>query len=313
MSGSKRSRPPFVERIRNRESGILLFGLTPPRSSTPAPDVQRVADVTLRRLEPLDLDGLVLYDIAAEDARQAGERPFPYLPTLDPADYLAGNLDAWSGSVVVYRCVGKYAESRLTGWLTAQDAARTATVFVGASSRDQVVATSLPRAQALRQELRPDLLLGGVAISERHTNRKSEHLRLIEKQAQGCSFFVTQVVYDAQAARNLVSDYHYEVRDRGGVEATLIFTLSVCGSLKTLEFLRWLGVDVPRWMSNALTRSEDVLEASYEQCLATARDLAGFCAGLGVPFGFNVESVSIRKAEIEAAVRLAAQLRAEFP
>jgi 5,10-methylenetetrahydrofolate reductase len=214
---------------------------------------------------------------------------------------------------VVYRCVGKYAEPELTGWLAAQDASRVSTVFVGASSRDQPVATSLARAQELRREQRPDLLLGGVAIPERHTDRRSEHLRLIGKQAQGCTFFVTQVVYDAQAARNLVSDYHYEVRDRGGIEAPLIFTLSVCGSLKTLEFLRWLGVDVPRWMSNALTHSEDLLEASYEQCVATAHDLAGFCTGLGVPFGFNVESVSIRRAEIEAAVRLAAHLRAEFP
>jgi hypothetical protein len=33
---------------------------------------------------------------------------------------------------------------------------------------------------------------------------------------------------------------------------------------------------------------------------------------LGVPFGLNVESVSIRKVEIEASVRLAARLGAEL-
>ncbi|HVE25905.1 MAG TPA: hypothetical protein VNC22_10885, partial [Sporichthya sp.] len=115
MSTDATPRPPLTQRIRNRDSGILLFGLTPPRLSTP--DVQQVADVTLRRLEPLDLDGLVLYDIADEDAREAGERPFPYLPTLDPADYLAKYLGAWAGSAVVYRCVGKYSESALRGWL----------------------------------------------------------------------------------------------------------------------------------------------------------------------------------------------------
>jgi hypothetical protein len=37
-----------------------------------------------------------------------------------------------------------------------------------------------------------------------------------------------------------------------------------------------------------------------------------FCRRLGVPFGLNVESVSIRKVEIEAAVRLAARLGAEL-
>ena len=303
----------LAQRLRSRDSGILLFGLTPPRLSTPVSDLQRVAEVTLQRLAPLDIDGLVLYDIAEEDDRNAGERPFPYLPTLDPADYAATYLNSWDRSLVVYRCVGKYTEDELSGWLAAQDTERTSTVFVGASSRETPVQTSLPQAQKLRRETRPDLLLGGVAIPERHTGGRSEHLRLIAKQERGASFFITQVVYDVQAARNLVSDYHYEVRDRGGTEAPLIFTLSVCGSLRTLEFLRWLGIDVPRWMENALTRSDDLLAASFEQCLATARDLAGFCSGLGLPFGFNVESVSIRKAEIDAAVRLAGQLRTDFP
>jgi hypothetical protein len=89
----------------------------------------------------------------------------------------------------------------------------------------------------------------------------------------------------------------------------MIFTLSVCGSLKTLQFLRWLGVDVPRWMENALAHASDTLSESYNQCLATSRDLAAFCEGLGMPYGFNVESVSNRKAEIETTVRLAAHLR----
>ncbi len=307
------ARASLAQRIRERDSGILLFGLTPPRLSTAVADLQQVAEVTLQRLAPLDIDGLVLYDIAEEDDRNAGARPFPYLPTLDPADYASNYLSSWDRSLVVYRCVGKYAEAELTGWLAGQDAERTSTVFVGASSRETPVQTSLPRAQELRREVRPDLLLGGVAIPERHTGGKSEHLRLIAKQEQGASFFITQVVYDVQAARNLVSDYHYAVRDRGGIEAPIIFTLSVCGSLKTLEFLRWLGVDVPRWMENALVHSEDLLAASFEQCLATAHDLAGFCSAVGLPFGFNVESVSIRKAEIDAAVRLAAQLRTELP
>jgi 5,10-methylenetetrahydrofolate reductase len=222
-------------------------------------------------------------------------------------------LGAWERPVVVYRCVGKYAEPELAAWLQRQDPSRTSTVFVGAASREAPVRTSLTRAQELWREASPGLLLGGVMIPERHTGARSEHRRLIAKQERGCSFFISQVVYDAQAARNLISDYHYDVRDLGGIEAPLIFTLSVCGSLKTLEFLRWLGVEVPRWMENALLHSEDLLAASTEQCLATAHELAGFCAALGVPFGFNVESVSIRKAEIDAAVQLAAQLRADFP
>ena len=50
---------------------------------------QQIADVTLKRLQALDLDGLVLYDIDDESDRNPEERPFPFLPTMDPAEYLS--------------------------------------------------------------------------------------------------------------------------------------------------------------------------------------------------------------------------------
>jgi hypothetical protein len=82
--------------------------------------------------------------------------------------------------------------------------------------------------------------------------------------------------------------------------------------MKTLDFLRWLGVDVPRWIENDLTHASDTLEASYQQALATAIELMTYCRRLGMPFGINVESVSIRRVEIEASVRLAHELRTQL-
>ncbi len=299
-------------RIIEGKGEFLLFALTPPRQAASPKKVQEIADITAERLHPLGLDGLILYDIDDESARNPEERPFPFLPTMDPADYLSRYLQDWNTPVVVYRVVGKYAESDLESWLIAQKSDRLMSVFVGASSSNKPVATSVQRAQALRVEVRPDLLLGGVAIPERHTRRGDEHVRLLEKQAAGCSFFVTQVIYDVNAAKNLVSDYRYECLARGLVPVPVVFTLSVCGSTKTLEFLRWLGVDVPRWIENDLTNADDTLDASFGHVLALARELIAYCRRLGVPFGLNVESVSIRRAEIEASVELAAQLRNEL-
>ena len=180
--------------------------------------------------------------------------------------------------------------------------------LVGASSGDAAPRTSLTQAQDLRRDLSPDLLLGGVAIPERHARRGDEHLRLIAKQRAGCGFFVTQVVYDVNAAKNLVSDYAYECAAAGLAPAPIVFTFSVCGSMRTLEFLRWLGVDVPRWIENDLRHSADTLATSLDQAWSAAVDLVAYCRGLGVPFGINVESVSIRRVEIEAAVDLARRL-----
>ncbi|MGC4951062.1 5,10-methylenetetrahydrofolate reductase [Streptomyces sp. DT224] len=290
--------------VAEAESGILLFGITPPRLSAAPERIREITAATLARLDLLDLDGLALYDIDDESDRNPAERPFPYLPTVDPATYHAEYLGEWNRPVVIYRCVGKYPEAELRTWLQMADTDRVLSVFVGAASKDKTVRTRLSEAQALRRDVRPELLLGGVAITE----RPDEHLRLLAKQEAGCAYFISQVVYNADAVKSMVSDYYYACRERRLTPRPVVFTLSVCGSVKTLRFLKWLGVDVPRWIENSLVHADDTLAESYEYCLANARDLAAFCRRLGMPFGFLVESVSIRKVEIDASVALAGEV-----
>lgn len=300
------------QRIAGRQGGFVLFGLTPPRRTTSPEEVQGIADATLERLNSVDLDGLVLYDIDDESDRNPVPRPFPYLPTMDPADFYLNHLGSWDKPVVVYRSVGKYSEPAISDWLREQDPERVLSVFVGAPTRDRSVLTDLRSAQAVWRSTRPEILLGGVAIPERHTRGDQEHLRLIAKQVNGCAFFVSQVVYDVNASKDLVSDYFYTCRERGLAQIPFVFTLSICGSLRTLEFLQWLGVDVPKWIQNDLRNAEDSLAASYDQCLGTAQELAEFCTRLGMPFGFNVESVSNRREEIEASVQLLSVLSHDY-
>ncbi|MEV6346581.1 5,10-methylenetetrahydrofolate reductase [Actinoplanes sp. NPDC051851] len=285
-------------------SGVLLFSVTPPKRSHPEERVKEIARLTLERLDGLDLDGLILYDIDDESDRNPQERPFPFLATLDPVRYYRERLGGWRLPVVIYRCVGKYPEDELRDWMRGADPETVLGVFVGASSGSKEVHTTLRRAQELHAEVCPEMPLGAVAIGE----RDGEHLRMLAKQERGVGFFVTQVIYHVNETKNLISDYFYECRARGVQPRTVIFTVSLCGSLRTLEFLRWLGVDVPRWLENSLRHADDTLAESYRQCLDIVRDLRDYCEHLGLPYGFNIESVSIRKAEIEATHRLAADV-----
>ena len=302
-------RSPLPALVKEGRGGMLLFGITPPKISTTAEDRERIAGVTLQRLAPLDLDGLVLYDIDDESDRIAEDRPFPYLSTVDPAVYYADHLGAWHKPVVVYRSVGKYGPDQLCAWLEQTDPDQQLGVFVGAPSRDHPVRTTLRQAQRLRADRQPGLGLGAVMITERHTLHGDEHLRMLAKQQAGCAFFVSQVIYDIDGTRSVLSDYLYTCRERAIEPRPVIFTLAMCGSPKTLSFLQWLGVRVPRWLQNDLTHADDPLAVSYQHCLHAADDLAAFCRRLGIPYGFNVESVAVRRTEIEAAVELAGNLR----
>ncbi len=290
---------------------LLLFGMTPPRVTVSEEKADEVANAMLTRLGGLDIDGLILYDLDDESERTDEERPFPYLETVDPADYLERHLGGLDAPAIVYRSIAKYDEARLASWLDSA-AHGQPTVFVGAPSAQHRVEVPLPEAQAMCRTRRPDMPLGAVMIPERHSGRGDEHMRLIAKQEAGVSFFVSQVVYDMAGAKNLASDYAYTCRARGIAPARLVFTLSLCGSRKTLQFLEWLGVDVPQWVRNELVHSADPLGMSVVHALETARELRRFCHHLGVPIGFNVESVSTRRAEIDAAVHLARQIDFEM-
>ena len=74
----------FVDKIKSGQSGILLYGITPPKSETSPERTAEIAGKTIARLIPLDFDALVVYDVQDESARTAEERPFPFLKAFDP-------------------------------------------------------------------------------------------------------------------------------------------------------------------------------------------------------------------------------------
>jgi len=289
--------------------GVLLYGLTPPRETLTPEQADAVAEAALTRLRSVRADGIVLYDVDAEAERSSVPRPFPFMPMMDPAVFLDRHLAGWAGPVVVYRAVGKYTGDELGAWMSEADGDRVLTVLVGAASRHQVVRTSLPEAYRRHAGLVRAPRMGGVVIAERHADAGAEHERMLRKQAAGCEFFVSQVCYDLDHTRNLLSDYAYGCRDQGLDPRPVVLTLAPCGSVKTLEFMSWLGIDVPGWLRTEITRAGDPLTASYEQCVLNARVLIAFCRRLGLPFGINVESLTNRKVEIDASIDLAREVR----
>lgn len=93
-------------------------------------------------------------------------------------------------------------------------------------------------------------------------------------------------------------------REHNILLAPIIFTLTPCGSVKTLQFMKWLGISIPRWLENELTQSEDILQKSVHFSEQSFRELQSFAAEKNIPIGCNIESVAVRKVEIEASIEL---------
>jgi len=296
--------------IERREAGLLTYGITPPKRSY-APDKRaRVAATQSARIRALPVDGLVVYDLQDESDRTSQERPFPFVQTIDPVQYAYEDLREVTVPKVVYRCVAPLPEASLTSSLQRIDEHGGLSVLVGAASREQSIVTHLPEAYTLRKQRVATVPVGGVLIAERHDSRGGEDARVLRKMDHGCSFFITQAVYSVVASKNVLSDLHYQAQRLGRPVPPILVTLSPCGSTKTMEFMRWLGVSVPRWLDNELTHAQDILQTSIDLCADILTDLVHFAREKNIPLGCNVESVSLRKAEIDASVELVHRARA---
>lgn len=298
----------LVNKIKNKESGIIFYGITPPKSNNTPERIEEISKKHIARIEKLNIDGLIIYDIQDETDRTKEERPFDFIHTVDPSLYSQHYLKELEVSRVVYRCVGNYDKQRFTDWLN--EGIDELTVFVGTAAPEQQVNISLAEAYELRSSLSPEMLLGAVTIPERHIALGDEDKRVGFKMSKGCSFFVSQAVYDLEASKKFLYDYKEYCVTNDIEMVPIIFTLTPCGSEKTLKFIKWLGISVPDWMEDMLMSSAEMLNKSIELTTLIYKELTKVAKTEGIPIGANIESVSIRKEEIEGSIRLANDISA---
>ncbi|MGM0881851.1 MAG: methylenetetrahydrofolate reductase [Bacillota bacterium] len=298
------------ESILNKKTGIITYGMTPPKVSNTAEKITEISQKQVKRLKNIDIDAFILYDVQEESDRIDEERPFPYMAMLDPETYSEQYLQELDIPKIIYRCVSKYSAAELTNWLKKSSDKDRFSVFVGASSRQQQVTLELADAYQLSRQHNSGLTFGGVIIPERHMKKNDEHVRVVNKIKQGCSFFVSQATYNVEASKNFLSDYYHYCNELELEMVPILFNLAPCGSTKTLEFMKWLGISIPRWLENELKYSTDVLDKSIQLTNKIFEELLDFGLEKGIPVGCSVESVSTRKVEIEASIQMVNDLKA---
>jgi 5,10-methylenetetrahydrofolate reductase len=178
----------------------------------------------------------------------------------------------------------------------------------GESSRIRYPGPPVTRAaELIREELHRegvDYFLGGITLP----GRRAEPERLLEKARCGIEFFTSQVLYEAQTPQRLLRAYAARCREEGVRPRRIFLSFAPVSSRKDLEFLQWLGVEIPErvekeilngWIGTAW-RSIRVAERVLGEILAFARD-----EGLDVPLGINVEHVMKHNFEVSRDMVLA--------
>jgi 5,10-methylenetetrahydrofolate reductase len=285
---------------------VRLYGTTPPRADTADDAMERVAQKLAARLRGLPIDGIVVYDIQDESGRTQLPRPFAFTRTIDPRVYsrlLATHADT---PAITYKCVGDLDEPAWRAWLTetARDHGVGCLSIVGRPTSGVRHALALSTAIRLAVAHPAGFTVGGVVIAERHTPARSESARLLAKSRDGCSYFVSQSVYHADATERLLADYVRDCRNAGLQPRRIVLTFAPAGREKTIAFLKWLGVNMPAEIETAILGAENPIAKSIEFCRDNLRRILDHEYVHQIPLGINVESVSINRDEIAASVDL---------
>ena len=285
---------------------VLLYGTTPPRAGTPPEQVAGAAEKLAARLAGLPLDGLVVYDIQDETGRTQLARPFPFAGTIDPRAYSTELQTRTGRPIITYKALGDLDEKSWVAWLDESEKTQRFISVVGRPTSG--VRYALPLSRAIRIAA-GRFVVGGVVIAERHTAERSEAARLLAKGIEGCAYFISQTVYHVPPTQQLLRDYLRDCKGASSEPRRIVLTFSPVGRETTMQFLRWLGVNLPRDTAAAILGAGRPLAKSIDICRDNLRRILDQPYAGKIPLGINVESVSIHRDEIDASIDLFHALR----
>jgi hypothetical protein len=141
-------------------------------------------------------------------------------------------------------------------------------------------------------------LLGGITIP----HRPKEAARVRDKAQHGLGFFTTQVLLDFKDVVSLM-------RQLSGLEARVLLSFTPVSHPRDLQFLEWLGVELPPGFVREIKRASGPEEAVACSFLLARRILGEVFANLPAsPPALGLQVERITKRNSAAALSMLSQL-----
>lgn len=291
----------FRESLEAWDHPMTLYEVIPPPRSAPREEIADSASFIAHLLADHPVDAINIPEIRNEGRN--GNRVAAFMKKLDPRHFAMTIRDVFGPGmeVIVNRPVVYEPPADQENWfeLTFNKFEIDNLVIVGGESSDldypgPSVSEATQLARSVAQRSNRDVSLGAITIPARRRERFDEPERMLAKQANGVSFFTSQVIYEPDASRALLRDYDAACKNANVDPVPIFLSFAPITGRKDAQFLEWLGVQIPdhvrEWVlsahANALDRSVRVAEH-------VLRDVLGYCdrRELSVPVGVNVEHV----------------------
>jgi 5,10-methylenetetrahydrofolate reductase len=249
----------FQEALLHPAIPMTLFEVVPPAAGKP-----EALESSLHELQQLRgrVDAINIPEIHDED--RPGERTSKFIERVEPR-LLGSRIQRELGmDVVINRVTVHDAEPErwfrdtlgpwgINNWI----------LVGGESNQIRYLGPNPGEAASLVKSLGLPATLGGITIP----SRVNEPERIRKKHAQGLEYFTSQVMFDS-------NDLVWLIQRLNGVDARIFISFAPVSNRRNLEFLRWLGVDIPRDLDRFLLGSEKGEVAPAATCLERSINLA---------------------------------------
>lgn len=287
-------------KIQNPADPLVFYEVIPPRLGA---DGELESRVELVREVAGLADAINIPEIREETSR--GPRRGRLPERMEPRAFAQAIRRACDVETVVNRVTVHESAAEQRRWLREgyqQYGIRNLILVGGESQESAYPGPSVLETASLVGEEGLPFLLGGITIP----GRSKEAERILEKRQRGLCFFTTQVLLDSGAIVSLVQALN-------GLEARLLLSFTPVSHPRDLDFLKWLGVDIPPQLGEEMRQQTDPGTA-VERSLALARQILEDVFENLPPrppaLGLQVERITKRNSA--AARRMLAELRAFY-
>ena len=281
------------DKISNGKRPVVVYEILPPRIIDGT--IESYAERISTLLSRTHIDAINIPEVHSEETR--GDRPVEEHRRAFPRDFGRIIQDSVGVEVIVNRVtvLEKYNDQREWFRETSEDFGIDNIVLVGGES-SQIdypgpgVSEAASMIEEINSEINREIFSGGIVLP----SREVESERMEDKASNGVKFFTTQVLYDSHDICRLLWHYNNTVKERRSKPRRVLLSFAPISTRKNLEFLKWLGVEIPEKTEERLVSNEEgVKERSIEICMRLLEEVLSFVTEneIKVPIGLNVEHV----------------------
>ena len=278
------------DKIKRPRRPVVVYEILPPRQKDGT--LNSYAENISSLLSQTHIDAINIPEVRDEVAR--GERPVKNQIRAEPREFGKLLQDIVGIEAIVNRVVVHQELEKEMEWFeeTYTNFEIENLITVGGESRKiKYPGPSVNRAlKAIKDNSKLNILCGGISIP----SREKESLNLIEKSTNGSEFFTTQVLYDSSKIIKMISHYQKRCDEQNTFPRRLLLSFAPVSSKKNIDFLKWLGVEIPSETESFLNKNEkNMVERSMEISVGVLEETLSFLNEnkIVVPIGLNVEHI----------------------